>query len=75
MKPGMNPGNQLPDNTDRPDGRPEPSGEGDGADARYIKGTESVNKFGNGSEYTEPVEAVVESASDVDSVTSPAGPA
>ena len=75
MKPGMNPGNQLPDNTDRPDGRPEPSGEGDGADARYIKGTESVNKFGNGSEYTEPVEAVVEPASDVDSVTSPAGPA
>ena len=75
MKAGMNPGNQLPDNTDRPDGRPEPSGEGDGADARYIKGTESVNKFGNGSEYTEPVEAVVESASDVDSVTSPAGPA
>ena len=75
MKPGMNPGNQLPDNTDRPDGRPEPSGEGDGADARYIKGTESVNKFGNGSEYTEPVEAVAEPASDVDSVTSPAGPA
>ena len=79
MKPGMNPGNQLPDNTDRPDGRPEPSGEGDGADARYIKGPESVNKFGNGSEYTEPVEAAVEAASDVDSVdvdsvTPPAGP-
>ena len=66
MKPGMNPGNQLPDNTDRPDGKPEPSGEGDGTDTRYIKGTESVNKFGNGSEYTEPVEAVVESAADVD---------
>ena len=66
MKPGMNPGNQLPDNTDRPEGKPEPSGEGDGTDTRYIKGTESVNKFGNGSEYTEPVEAVVESAADVD---------
>ena len=66
MKPGMNPGNQLPDNTDRPDGKPEPSGEGDGTDTRYIKGTESVNKFGNGSEYTEPVEAEVESAADVD---------
>ena len=68
MKPGMNPGNQLPDNTDLPEGKPEPSGEGDGTDIRYIKGTESVNKFGNGSEYTEPVEAVVESAVDVDSV-------
>ena len=64
----MNPGNQLPDNTDLPEGKPEPSGEGDGTDIRYIKGTESVNKFGNGSEYTEPVEAVVESAVDVDSV-------
>ncbi len=72
MKPGMNPGNQLPDNTDRPDGKPEPSGEGDGTDTRYIKGTESVNKFGNGSEYTEPVEAVVESAVDVDAMTPPA---
>ena len=66
MKSGMNPGNQLPDNTDRPEDKPEPSGEGDGTDTRYIKGTESVNKFGNGSEYTEPVEAVVESAADVD---------
>ncbi len=66
MKPGMNPGNHLPDNTDRPDGKPEPSGEGDGTETRYIKGTESVNKLGNGSEYTEPVEAVVESAADVD---------
>ncbi len=66
MKPGMNPGNQPPDNTDFPEGKPEPSGEGDGTDTRYIKGTESVNKFGNGSEYTEPVEAVVESAADVD---------
>ncbi len=75
MKPGMNPGNQLPDNTDFPEGKPEPSGEGDGTDTRYIKGTESVNKFGNGSEYTEPVEAVVESAADVDSVTPPADPA
>jgi len=75
VKPGMNPGNQLPDNTDFPEGKPEPSGEGDGTDTRYIKGTESVNKFGNGSEYTEPVEAVVESAADVDSVTPPADPA
>ena len=75
MKPGMNPGNQPPDNTDFPEGKPEPSGEGDGTDTRYIKGTESVNKFGNGSEYTEPVEAVVESAADVDSVTPPADPA
>ena len=74
MKPGMNPGNQLPDNTDRPDGKPEPSGEGDGTDARYIKGTESVNKFGKGSEYTEPVEAEVESAADVDAGTLPADP-
>ena len=74
MKPGMNPGNHLPDNTDRPDGKPEPSGEGDGTDARYIKGTESVNKFGNGSEYTEPVEAEVESAADVDAMTPPADP-
>ena len=74
MKPGMNPGNQLPDNTDRPDGKPEPSGEGDGTDTRYIKGTESVNKFGNGSEYTEPVEAEVESAADVDAMTPPADP-
>jgi len=75
VKPGMNPGNQPPDNTDFPEGKPEPSGEGDGTDTRYIKGTESVNKFGNGSEYTEPVEAVVESAADVDSVTPPADPA
>ena len=75
MKPGMNPGKQPPDNTDFPEGKPEPSGEGDGTDTRYIKGTESVNKFGNGSEYTEPVEAVVESAADVDSVTPPADPA
>ena len=75
MKPGMNPGNQLPDNTGLPEGKPEPSGEGDGTDIRYIKGTESVNKFGNGSEYTEPVEAVVESAVDVDSTTPPADPA
>ena len=80
MKPGMNPGNQLPDNTDRPDGKPEPSGEGDGTDTRYIKGTGSVNKFENGSEYTEPVEAEVEPAVDVDSVdvdsmTPPADPA
>lgn len=72
MKPGMNPGNHLPDNTDRPDGKPEPSGEGDGTETRYIKGTESVNKLGNGSEYTEPVEAVVESAADVDAMTPPA---
>ena len=71
----MNPGNQLPDNTDRSDGGPEPSGEGDGVDTRYIKGTESVNKFGNGSEYTEPVEAGGESAADVDSVTPTADPA
>ncbi len=80
MKPGMNPGNQLPDNTDRPDGKPEPSGEGDGTDTRYIKGTGSVNKFENGSEYTEPVEAEVEPAVDVDTVdvdsmTPPADPA
>ena len=74
MKSGMNPGNQLPDNTDRPDGKPEPSGEGDGTDTRYIKGTESVNKFGNGSEYTEPVEAGGESAADVDARTLPADP-
>ena len=84
MKPGMNPGNQLPDNTDRPEGKPEPSGEGDETDIRYIKGTESVNKFGNGSEYTEPVEAVVESAvvesavdvdaAAVDATTPPADP-
>ena len=80
MKPGMNPGNHLPDNTDRPDGKPEPSGEGDGTETRYIKGTESVNKLGNGSEYTEPVEAEVESAAAVaaaavDSMTPPAEPA
>jgi len=85
VKPGMNPGNHLPDNTDRPDGKPEPSGEGDGTETRYIKGTESVNKLGNGSEYTEPVEAEVESAADVDaaavdaaavgSMTLPAEPA
>ena len=74
MKPGMNPGNQLPDNTDRPDGKPEPSGEGDGTDARYIKGTESVNKFGNGSEYTEPVEAEDVDAAAVDAKTPPADP-
>ena len=74
MKPGMNPGNHLPDNTDRPDGKPEPSGEGDGTETRYIKGTESVNKLGNGSEYTEPVEAEVESAADVDAMTPPADP-
>ena len=74
MKPGMNPGNQLPDNTDRPDGKPEPSGEGDGTDTRYIKGTESVNKFGNGSEYTEPVEAEDVDAADVDAKTPPADP-
>ena len=74
MKPGMNPGNQLPDNTDRPDGKPEPSGEGDGTDTRYIKGTESVNKFGNGSEYTEPVEAENVDAADVDAKTPPADP-
>ena len=71
----MNPGNQLPDNTDRPDGKPEPSGEGDGTETRYIKGTESVNKLGNGSEYTEPVEAEVEFAATVDSMTPPAEPA
>jgi len=85
VKPGMNPGNHLPDNTDRPDGKPEPSGEGDGTETRYIKGTESVNKLGNGSEYTEPVEAEVESAAAVDaaavaaaavdSMTPPAEPA
>ena len=74
MKPGMNPGNQLPDNTDRPDGKPEPSGEGDGTDTRYIKGTESVNKFGNGSEYTEPVEAEDVDAAEVDAKTPPADP-
>ena len=74
MKPGMNPGNQLPDNTDRPDGKPEPSGEGDGTDTRYIKGTESVNKFGNGSEYTEPVEAENVDAAAVDAKTPPADP-
>ena len=74
MKPGMNPGNQLPDNTDRPDGKPEPSGEGDGTDTRYIKGTESVNKFGNGSEYTEPVEAEDVDAAAVDAKTPPADP-
>ena len=74
MKPGMNPGNQLPDNTDRPDGKPEPSGEGDGTDTRYFKGTESVNKFGNGSEYTEPVEAENVDAAAVDAKTPPADP-
>ena len=74
MKPGMHPGNQLPDNTDRPDGKPEPSGEGDGTDTRYIKGTESVNKFGNGSEYTEPVEAEDVDAAAVDAKTPPADP-
>jgi len=74
VKPGMNPGNQLPDNTDRPDGKPEPSGEGDGTDTRYIKGTESVNKFGNGSEYTEPVEAEDVDAAEVDAKTPPADP-
>ena len=74
MKPGMNPGNQLPDNTDRPEGKPEPSGEGDGTDTRYIKGTESVNKFGNGSEYTEPVEAEDVDAAAVDAKTPPADP-
>ena len=74
MKPGMNPGNQLPDNTDLPEGKPEPSGEGDGTDIRYIKGTESVNKFGNGSEYTEPVEAEDVDAADVDAKTPPADP-
>ena len=74
MKPGMNPGNHLPDNTDRPDGKPEPSGEGDGTDTRYIKGTESVNKFGNGSEYTEPVEAEDVDAAAVDAKTPPADP-
>ena len=74
MKPGMNPGNQLPDNTDRPDGKPEPSGEGDGTDTRYIKGTESVNKFGNGSEYTEPVEAEDVDAAAVGAKTPPADP-
>ena len=74
MKPGMNPGNQLPDNTDRPDGKPEPSGEGDGTDTRYIKGTESVNKFGNGSEYTEPVEAEDVDAAEGDAKTPPADP-
>ncbi|MCH2581517.1 MAG: signal peptidase I [Planctomycetes bacterium] len=74
MNPGMNPGNQLPDNTDRPDGKPEPSGEGDGTDPRYIKGTESVNKFGNGSEYTEPVEAEDGDAAAVGAKTPPADP-
>ena len=74
MKPGMNPGNHLPDNTDRPDGKPEPSGEGDGTETRYIKGTESVNKFGNGSEYTEPVEAEDVDAAAVDAKTPPADP-
>ena len=74
MKPGMNPGNQLPDNTDRPEDKPEPSGEGDGTDTRYIKGTESVNKFGNGSEYTEPVEAEDVDAAEVDAKTPPADP-
>jgi len=74
VKPGMNPGNQLPDNTDRPDGKPEPSGEGDGTETRYIKGTESVNKFGNGSEYTEPVEAEDVDAAEVDAKTPPADP-
>ena len=74
MKPGMNPGNQLPDNTDLPEGKPEPSGEGDGTDIRYIKGTESVNKFGNGSEYTEPVEAEDVDAAEVDAKTPPADP-
>lgn len=69
----MNPGNQLPDNTDLSGDKTDSSVEGGEAEVRYREGTESVNEMKDGSESPEAVEAGVEPASEAGSCDPVAG--